>query len=320
MTILNDCEKAKYEMSYHVEDSKLDILEAEMKDDNNNRVTANAAWLTAEKRLVRKLNFTLVPMLRPFYLFNYLDRNNIAFRAVAPAQLLVPTKGICLAYHHILLRCPLGDCIFWPHRGWCFAGLKGVNGLAGRKWLFIIEGAGSFAAALLVLFLLPDFPSQKSGVVRWLLSDEEQKLAVERIGRDRVSQPTEDFSASTIILTADHSAYGFNNFFPTIVKGMKLGNDTNTLLMTAPPHLVANLVALATASSSDRREERGYHISIPQDMVCIGFIVTLATTNNEARYAVAFQERVCTRAIIAQPVGQYLQPVLFPLVPTGRVL
>lgn len=38
----------------------------------------NEAWLAAEKSLVRKLDFTLVPMIWVLYLFNYLDRNNIA--------------------------------------------------------------------------------------------------------------------------------------------------------------------------------------------------------------------------------------------------
>ena len=36
------------------------------------------AWLAAEKSLVRKLDFTLVPIVWVLYLFNYLDRNNIA--------------------------------------------------------------------------------------------------------------------------------------------------------------------------------------------------------------------------------------------------
>lgn len=31
-----------------------------------------------EKRVIRKLDYTLVPMLWVLYLFNYLDRNNIA--------------------------------------------------------------------------------------------------------------------------------------------------------------------------------------------------------------------------------------------------
>lgn len=35
-------------------------------------------WNTVEKSLVRKLDLTLMPMVWLLYLFNYLDRNNIA--------------------------------------------------------------------------------------------------------------------------------------------------------------------------------------------------------------------------------------------------
>lgn len=90
------------------------------------------------------------------------------------------------------------------------------------------------------------------------------------------------------MLTANHSAYGFNNFFPTLVKGMKLGNNTVTLILTAPPYLLGTMVAFATAYSSDKRRERGFHISVPQGVACIGFIVSVSTLNNSARYAAAF--------------------------------
>jgi hypothetical protein len=37
-----------------------------------------------EKSLVRKLDLTLVPMVWLLYLFNYLDRNNIAYVNLSP--------------------------------------------------------------------------------------------------------------------------------------------------------------------------------------------------------------------------------------------
>lgn len=70
-----------------------------------------------------------------------------------------------------------------------FAGLTDKHGMAGWQWLFIIEGAGSFAAAILAVFILPDFPGQKSGAAKWFLSDREQAVAVHRIQADRVSVP-----------------------------------------------------------------------------------------------------------------------------------
>jgi hypothetical protein len=37
------------------------------------------AWRVRERRLVRKLDMTLMPTIWVLYLFNYLDRNNIAY-------------------------------------------------------------------------------------------------------------------------------------------------------------------------------------------------------------------------------------------------
>lgn len=39
------------------------------------------------------------------------------------------------------------------------------------------------------MFILPDFPGSKTGDAKWLFSEEEQKLAIDRIQRDRVSAP-----------------------------------------------------------------------------------------------------------------------------------
>lgn len=90
------------------------------------------------------------------------------------------------------------------------------------------------------------------------------------------------------MLCANHSAYGFNNFFPTIVKGFGLGSRTITLVCTAPPYLVGTLVSFAIAFSSDRNKERGFHISIPLCVTVAGFIITVATLNVPARYFASF--------------------------------
>lgn len=54
------------------------------------------SWLASEKRLVRKLDMTLMPMVWVLYLFNYLDRNNIAFvpsQASATYSELIPNSA-----------------------------------------------------------------------------------------------------------------------------------------------------------------------------------------------------------------------------------
>jgi MFS family permease len=78
-----------------------------------------------------------------------------------------------------------------------FSGLDQVRGLAGWQWLFILEGAGCFAIALVALFVLPDFPGDKTGSARWLFNDRERWVSVDRIQRDRVSEKKIDRSVWT---------------------------------------------------------------------------------------------------------------------------
>jgi hypothetical protein len=66
--------------------------------------------------------------------------------------------------------------------------------LAGWQWLFIIEGAASFALGLIAISLLPDFPHSKTGAGMWLFNEQERPLAMERIERDRVSDKESDHS------------------------------------------------------------------------------------------------------------------------------
>ncbi|KAL5412835.1 hypothetical protein PMIN06_005880 [Paraphaeosphaeria minitans] len=184
-----------------------------------------------------------------------------------------------------------------------FAGLDNTRNLAGWQWLYIIEGSASFLAAATAMFILPDFPESNSGSGKWLFSAEEKQLSVERIARDRTSSSSEDEGIKhglrlavmdyrtwvfSLMLCSNHSAYSFNNFFPSMLKGFNLGSQTVTLVLTAPPYLVATVIALGIALSSDRRKERGLHIAIPIVFAVIGFIITASTLDKAGRYFASF--------------------------------
>jgi hypothetical protein len=69
------------------------------------------------------------------------------------------------------------------------------------------------------------------------------------------------------------AAYGFNNFLPSIVQGFGFGARTTTLLLTAPPYLLAAIASLFICHTSDRRKQRGYHIMAGVAVTIIQFII-----------------------------------------------
>lgn len=183
-----------------------------------------------------------------------------------------------------------------------FAGMSGAGGVPGWQWLFILEAALSAFFALTAFFILPNYPHSKNGSAMWSMTEDMRRIAVARIEADRVEQPTNStvwqglrlalgdpktyiFIFMNIFMT---SSYGFNNFFPTMVRGFGLGSSTIALLLTAPPYVLGTAVSFFVAWSSDRKKERGYHIMTNNCISITGFIISVATLNTAARYTAAF--------------------------------
>ncbi|OAA55752.1 Major facilitator superfamily domain, general substrate transporter [Cordyceps fumosorosea ARSEF 2679] len=174
-----------------------------------------------------------------------------------------------------------------------FDGLDGVAGLAGWRWLFVLQGAVTFVVAAAACYTLPDEPRN----TRWL-SPEERKLAHDRIARDTVGGHQEVTSPWTglreamvdprvwVFIYMQHmhlATNGFKNFFPTIVNTLGF-SPKMTLLLTCPPYLIAGILSVAWARSSGRLNERTGHITASKAVAVLGFVLACATTNLGARY------------------------------------
>lgn len=83
-------------------------------------------------------------------------------------------------------------------------------------------------------------------------------------------------------------AFGFNLFYPTIVRGLGLGSRIQTILLTAPPYFMTAITAMLLAWSSDTRKERGWHMTGPMCLTLIAYIISAATLNSGARYFASF--------------------------------
>ncbi|QPC76857.1 hypothetical protein HYE68_007609 [Fusarium pseudograminearum] len=173
-----------------------------------------------------------------------------------------------------------------------FHGLDDVAGIAGWKWLFILQGAVTFVIAIVGYFILPDFPL----TTRWL-TEEERQLAYNRMELDTVGNKGETSTMEGLKQAAKDplvwifcamahlhlAANGFKNFFPTVVE--TLGFDrTITLVLTCPPYLIAGASTILVSWMSGRYNERTWHITASKAVAVVGFAAAAATMNTAGRY------------------------------------
>ncbi|RSM02591.1 hypothetical protein CEP52_007904 [Fusarium oligoseptatum] len=165
-----------------------------------------------------------------------------------------------------------------------FYGMDDLAGIAGWKWLFILQGAVTFVIAVVGYFVLPDFPQ-----TTWWLTQEERDLAYNRMELDTVGNRGETSTWKGLQQAAKDpmhfhlAANGFKNFFPTVVKTLGF-NTTITLVLTCPPYLIAGASTILVSYSSGKFNERTWHITASKTVAVIGFAAAAATLNTAGRY------------------------------------
>lgn len=168
--------------------------------------------------------------------------------------------------------------------------LHEAHGIAGWRWLFIIEGVATVGVSLVAFAVLLDYPSTSKR-----LTPEEQQLAAIRILHDsiKVNRATKNrmshwqaFIAAIsdprtylfiVLFMLDVGAGTISYFIPTIT--VTLGYDTVTAqYMTVPIYAVAAICLNILAWSSDRHAERRWHVT---GALAVGFAcsVTCAAVN-----------------------------------------
>ncbi|OJJ95634.1 hypothetical protein ASPACDRAFT_35941 [Aspergillus aculeatus ATCC 16872] len=175
--------------------------------------------------------------------------------------------------------------------------LDGVHNIAGWQWLFIIEGSATVGIGLLCGLIMPEFPHNSR-----LLSPLQRDLAVWRIESEagaaegnadtEKENPLEGFlhalSDPKLILLIlanmlSQTQGSIANYFPTLVSSLNF-SETVSLLLTAPPYILAGAVYYGIMFYSDRR-----NTVYPLILGCIGiaiamYVILLATLNTGARY------------------------------------
>ncbi|KAF2138079.1 uncharacterized protein K452DRAFT_353306 [Aplosporella prunicola CBS 121167] len=193
-----------------------------------------------------------------------------------------------------------GALISGAFSGLIAAGIKGNmdgdRGLRAWRWLFIIEGSATVVIAATAFFIIPNFPRTTS----WL-SELERELAVWRLQED---VGTDDWTGAKeqslfngfklacedikmwilmLMLFGIVSAGSVTTFFPSVVETLGY-NSVNTLLLTAPPYVLAVITTFINAWHADRTGERYFHVVLPIFLGIASFILAVATTATAPRY------------------------------------
>ncbi|KAL1869186.1 hypothetical protein VTK73DRAFT_3322 [Phialemonium thermophilum] len=174
--------------------------------------------------------------------------------------------------------------------------MDGARGFGAWQWLFIIEGVVTIAVALAAFFILPNFPR----TTPWL-SEQERALAAWRLEEDIGEDDWIDAQHQTfwqgaklafmdiktyvllVLLFGIVASGSVTNFFPTVVATLNY-SKVNSLLLTAPPYVLAVITTYLNATHADRTGERYWHITIPLWISVAAFILAATTSSVAPRY------------------------------------
>ncbi|KAF3762023.1 MFS general substrate transporter [Cryphonectria parasitica EP155] len=172
--------------------------------------------------------------------------------------------------------------------------LDGAHGIAGWQWLFIIEGSATVGIGAVCACIMPEFPHNSR-----MLSQEERDLAVWRMeseagaaeGREKESVLKGFLDALSdpkmlllIFCNMMSQAQGsIANYFPTLVDSLGY-SSTLSLLLTAPPYILAGFIYYGITYYSDRKNTVYPIIIGCISIAMVMYIIPMATENVGARY------------------------------------
>jgi len=163
--------------------------------------------------------------------------------------------------------------------------LRGVGGLDGWQWLFLVEGLPAVVLGVIALAYLDDGPASAA----WLRDDEKNWL-IDALQRERDDASQAHLSTVRVSLLDPRvwrlafvlflivtSGYGFSFFLPQIVKRLSGGSNLVVGLLTALPFIAGGIGMITVAAHSDRTGERRWHVAASAAVAAAGLAASSVT-------------------------------------------
>jgi MFS family permease len=180
---------------------------------------------------------------------------------------------------------PVSGAIGGPLSGWLMAHLAGVHGIAGWRWLFLVEGLGSLVVGVAAFFVLTDNIAD----VRWLNAEEKSRIAAD-LARDALTR-TETTARGAfanpkvwllglLYFCIAMGNYGLAFWVPTIIKASGVASIGNIGLLSAVPSLISVVAMIWIARHADRRNERRVHVALCCAIGAFGLLASVLFAAN----------------------------------------
>jgi ACS family 4-hydroxyphenylacetate permease-like MFS transporter len=162
---------------------------------------------------------------------------------------------------------------------------NGVLGLQGWRWMFLLEGLPAVLLGVMAYFYLTDKPKD----AKWLTKAEKEALAaavaqrkiVKDVDRPRTPVLKEVMQLRILLLAAAYfclvNTINANaTWIPTIVREvLKAYSLTSVGFITAIPAICAFILMPIWTRSSDRMQERPWHVIVALAMATVGWLTVI---------------------------------------------
>jgi sugar phosphate permease len=226
---------------------------------------------------------------KQFYVARFLV--GLAEASFFPGIIVYLTHWFCLkdrakAIAFFYAAVPAGSVVGSLIAGWLLQ--MHWRGIAGWRWIFIVEGILPIVLGIITIFYLTDRPHQAHWLPEeertWIVSELEAETRAKKGIRDyTIAESFRDGRVWLLILAyffALAGAQASTYFLPTFVKRLSGLPNSNVALLVAIPGLFGIAAMLLNGWHSDKTGERRWHTAIPLGCAGIAYALLPVVSSN----------------------------------------
>ncbi|KXT13092.1 hypothetical protein AC579_2146 [Pseudocercospora musae] len=192
--------------------------------------------------------------------------------------------------------------------------MNGVGGLAGWRWVFILEGIPAILCGTYTYFALPNYPETST-----FLTEEQRKIILQRLPK---TQPTssantwdskqiktvfkDPTTATFTLIWICHAigGWGVSQVLPTVIYELGFTDSANSQLLTMPTYAFACICLIFIGWAIQRQKISPWIAAIVLEILaCTCYVVLICVKDSIAKYVLIMIATSCSICIY---------PILWP--------